>query len=343
MNAKLPHNTVDKKDIVLHIMEAIKKDPNHEFEVSSTDLAREYGVKGPTIDYHISRLIKEGVFEVSPKEGRYKRKIFIEPKGGYPKRVLNQLGIKQEKKKIEKPLINDMDKFREIVTSKIKDIPVDNEPIATSTDTVNASTISSDNAYIVEPKPNREENVQVAPKDAETPKVKEKSIKVEEETVSRFIPPELTLSDQINLFIEKSKSIESADMLISKPDKEILSVMTESIQQNLVYMKDLSNQLELMENLSILHQLIDERNKMIKEMEQIRTEHTELLKKMSADSKEVTIDPVRVRSMHQIIINTLDNYVELPNHALALQRKEFREQMTKEIADLANYIVGVDK
>lgn len=163
---------------------------------------------------------------------------------------------------------------------------------------------------------------------------------------SKVDPDEpLKLDDKIQSFLEKANSIEESTALLKKEDREILSVINETIQQNLVYLNDLSEQLSTVENKELIQHLIDERNKQQKEIENLREENKQLrasLQSQSRKQSKSSIDPNRIRFMQQRLVHTLDSYVELPNHALALQRKEFRSNMMKEIRDLVHYVLKLE-
>ena len=304
--ARQTSHSIDRNDIIDYIKEQIKNSPRREFEVSATDLAKVFGIQGPSMDYHLKRFLSEGTFVASKKKGKFGRKIFLLPEDNKPQTV-----------------VNNMEEFADLIKSQI-----DVEKLAEQ--------VKHDDDIPTE------ENTENQTNDVEqTPETQQPQ--QTEEPVEVIAPANLTLNDRIEKFLAESNSVPDASQLISKSDKEVLSVMAESIQQQQVYLKDLSHQLELMENLKLLHSLIDERNRMTEEVNQMREEHNALLATMSKNEEQVSVDPQRVRLMHQIIINTLDTYLELPNHALALQRKEFRNNIAKEISDLANYILGIEK
>lgn len=118
--------------------------------------------------------------------------------------------------------------------------------------------------------------------------------------------------------------------------------MNETIQQNIVYLKDLSEQLTTVENKQLIQHLIDDRNRMNKEVEKLQRELEETRKQSQQNLEKYEIDPNRVRFMQQMIFDTLDNYVNQPNHALALGRTNFRNKISKEINDLVKYTLHLE-
>lgn len=370
--AKQTSHSIDRNDIINYIKKEIKKSPRKEYEVSATDLAKKFGIQSPSMNYHLKRFIEEGIFITADRKGTYGRKIFLLPTKKKKKPIINDLDsftelvrskvdIKSLEEKVASEIVSEnkniiienTEKGRHIYI-KISNVPrkITHNFLYPNLKVLKFSSPGkSSNANFL--KDNKiEENIKNKLKEKpsnttiinktiilnEPDAIEDKSDEIKEAIVAG----ELTLNNRIEKFLNESKKIPNASQLISKSDKEILSVVAESIQQQQVYLKDLSNQLELMENLTLLHSMIDERNKMMEEMDQIRKEHISLLANFNEKSNQVSVDPQRVRIMHQIIINTLDTYLDSTNQSMALNRKEFRRNIVKEISDLANYLVGVD-
>lgn len=355
MNAKIPYKIIDRNELIEYITEEIEKNPNKEFELSVTDLGKKYDVQGPTMDYHIKKLLDDKVFEVSRKKGKYSRKILVMPGS--------------EQAVHDSPIINNMSSFKDLIQEKIKngELKIKSTTDSNDTDKVKKETVETidHNSKSVDdeledfldspiiPDELKEDSkgdigdiidIPILPGEL----VKEKSYEVEvldvgHHTQDKIEVPGLSLDHKIKRFLEESSKIPTANQLISRQDKEVISVMTESIQQHMVYLKDLMDTLKLVETLNMVRELIDERNKMLEEMQQMREEHRALISSIHSNGNQVNVDPQRVRLMHQIIINTVDTYLDQPNHALALNRVEFRNSITKEVGDLANYILGIEK
>lgn len=361
MNAKVPYNIVDRNDLIKYITEEIEKSPNKEFELSVTDLGKKYDVQGPTMDYHIKKLLEENVFVVADKKGKYSRKILVLP------------GSEQAQPKA--PVINNMSSFKDLIQQKIDsgELKINNNDIddeieeitpvdSTTQDKPSVGEILKSNVSLVKTDSSKDTyDEPLLPEEVEKVEVEEIENMYDEpllpeesknevqildkghHTVDRYEAPGLTLDNKIRRFLEESNKIPTANQLISRQDKEVISVMTESIQQHMVYLKDLMDTLKLVETLNMVRELIDERNKMLEEMQQMREEHRSLISSIQNDANQVSVDPQRVRLMHQIIINTVDTYLDQPNHSLALNRVDFRNSITKEVGDLANYILGIEK
>ena len=154
---------------------------------------------------------------------------------------------------------------------------------------------------------------------------------------------ELSLDDRIKAFLKEAELVHDAEALLKHEDKEILSVMNETIQQTSVYLKDLSEQLSTIQNKQLIQHLIDDRNRMQGQMEHLENELKDARIQINKTIEKYEVDPTRVRFMHQMIIATVDDYMNMPNHALALGRPEFRKKITKEVSDLVKYVLHLEK
>src|SRR5690606_2143475 len=75
----VPYRKVNRNSVLKEIKEMIKKSPEGEVEISSSELGDKFDVQAPTMDYHLGKLIEEGKLLLSPKRGRYNRKIYRLP------------------------------------------------------------------------------------------------------------------------------------------------------------------------------------------------------------------------------------------------------------------------
>lgn len=180
-----------------------------------------------------------------------------------------------------------------------------------------------------------------APKDSNVQEELELQPKEEKKPVIET--KELTLDERIQSFLEETGQVHDAEVLLKHEDKEILSVMNETIQQTSVYLKDLSEQLSTIKNKQLIQHLIDDRNRMQAQMEHLENELKEARAQINKTIEKYEIDPNRVRFMHQMIISTVDDYMNQPNHALALGRPTFRKKVSKEISDLVRYVLHLEK
>ena len=116
----------------------------------------------------------------------------------------------------------------------------------------------------------------------------------------------------------------------------------------MIYLKDLTEQLSTIQDKTLIQGLIEERNHNVDRIRALEEEVKGYVQTISQMQKQTiqqkpSIDPQRIRLMHQVIINTVDTFVELPNHAMALKRGEFRKQITEEISNLVKYALSIDK
>ncbi|TWJ96551.1 hypothetical protein CHCC20442_1511 [Bacillus licheniformis] len=154
---------------------------------------------------------------------------------------------------------------------------------------------------------------------------------------------ELTLDEKIEQFLKTSNQLPDAHMLLEHEDKEILAVMNETIQQNILYLQDLSQQLSTVQNKDLILALIDDKTRLEEKVKRLEEEVEIARNQAKQVEDQYEIDPKRVRFMQQVAISTLDDYLNQPNQSLALGRKDFRNKMTKEINDLANYVLRIEK
>ena len=119
--------------------------------------------------------------------------------------------------------------------------------------------------------------------------------------------------------------------------------MNETINQTTVYLKDLSEQLSTLQNKQLIQALIDERNRTQKQMERLEKEVEDARKVADQTIEKYEVDPNRVRFMHQLIISTVDTFINQPNHAMALGRNDFRNKVSKEVSDLVKYVLHLEE
>jgi DNA-binding transcriptional ArsR family regulator len=314
-----PQTKVNRNQVYELVSEQINKSKNKEAELSSAKLAEQFGVPSQTMDYHLNKLVEEGLLEVLDRRGRYNRRIYVLGKNA------------QEKPKTEVYQPNDMDAFKKRIKAALSQQKV-TQGIMDPALLVPQPELPKESPKKVEEEPKAEEpKTQYTEAIPDFPKQEELEVK------------DLTLDEQIERFIHASKNVASAEQLLNQEDKEILSVVNETIQQNIIYLKDLTEQLSTVQNKQLIQHLIDERNGTQKLIEKLQEENRILSQQSNENKGKYDIDPQRVRFMQQHIISTLDTYLELPNHSLALGRHEFRKNMTKEVSDLIKYVLNMEK
>lgn len=297
---------VNRTYIYEEIASLIEQSEAKELEISSTELADRFGVQAPTMDYHIAKLVEEGYLAIADQRGKYNRKIYR----------LTDKKIEEEVSPIsEEAIVN----FKSFLENHFKESK--KQGAAPVKEETKEPTL-------------KEAPVKVTPIPVVAPPAPKKEIDIP-------VQP-LSLDERIQQFLEEANQVHDASLLLKHEDREILSVMNETIHQTNVYLKDLSDQLSMVQNKSLIQHLIDERNEQKKEMDRL-TQLVEQYEKQEKKQTESKLDPTRVRFMQQLLISTIDDYVNRPNHAMALGRTEFRNKSTKEIKDLVNYVLGIDK
>lgn len=303
MNA-LPYRKVNRHHIYEEIKNMIQSNPEKEAEVSSSELADRFNVQAPTMDYHLNKLIDEGLLTLSPKRGRYNRKIY---------RLPSTPAQEKEEPKTEIVTPESAEKFKQFLEKHIKK--------------------TAPKEVFEQKEENVQETFDLDTEIKDSPKKEELVLEVKE----------LSLDQRITRFLEEANQVHDAHMLLKHEDKEVLSVMNETIQQTTVYLKDLSEQLSTIQNKQLIQHLIDDRNRMQQQMERLEQDVQEARSQVDQTIEKYEIEPNRVRFMHQLIISTVDDYVNLPNHALALGRAEFRTKASKEVSDLVKYVLHLEE
>ena len=74
------YRKINKDEFFSYMKKKILQNQDRKFEVSSTELADRFSVQGPTIDYHLSRLVEQGQLVLLEERGKYNRKIYTLPK-----------------------------------------------------------------------------------------------------------------------------------------------------------------------------------------------------------------------------------------------------------------------
>lgn len=349
-------NKVNRDDVYKEVAKEIELSPNGEAEISSSNLADKFGVQGPTMDYHLSVLVKNGALILSDKRGKYNKKIFKLPSNTNVIENKNDakadVHIPFQSKESQEKFNNFIEQYKKKTKAKNneaaevkeeqKDAVQENKAIEQQEDELIANNPGKYLTNVFTPVQTEEVEAPEEAKEVEVSEVKESA---PEHTVdaSSFEIKELTLDQKIERFLNKTNQVHNAEELLSHQDKEILSVMNETIQQNMVYLKDLSEQLTTVNNKQLIQHLIDDRNRLNSEVEKLQKELEEARNQSQQTVEKYEIDPNRVRFMQQMIFDTLDNYVNQQNHALALGRIPFRNKISKEVNDLVKYALRLEK
>ncbi|WAT23448.1 helix-turn-helix domain-containing protein (plasmid) [Bacillus halotolerans] len=328
----MPHRKINRDDVYKEIVNMIEQNDRREAEVSITDLANKFGIQGPTMDYHLAKLVEEGKLVVAPKRGKYKRKIYKIPsevKSG------NMSEEERQPTQVITPSESQesYDNYKDFLASLTGEF--DNPDQKDETEDLMEPQISEEEYQ--EEQNNTLENLENNDNDQEIQSQIKESIPLESDT------KELSLDEKIERFLKTSNQLPDAHMLLEHEDKEILAVMNETIQQNILYLQDLSQQLTTIQNKELIQHLIDERKRLEEQIKRLEDEVEVARSQAKQVEEQFEIDPQRIRFMQQLLISTLDDYLNQPNQSLALGRKDFRNKMTKEINDLVNYALKIEK
>ncbi|WP_218154806.1 hypothetical protein [Paenibacillus sp. UNC496MF] len=325
-------------------MEAlIKKSRNGEAEVSTSHLAEHFGVKGPSMEYHLKNLVEEGSLLLSDRRGAYNRKIYKLPGG----RAMN----------VQTPLSGDALKEQLI---KIKDQALG---IGSAAKTSEQEKPSSDlppvrRLHVVTPlhpekqgeQPAAQEQIWDEEQEKRLQKAREqldKEDREKEQLLRDLERREKTLEEKIDDFTERTRAVPQPQEMLTKDDREILAVMNESIQQNILYMKDLAQQLSTVETKAMVQHLIEDRNQNLEKIAKMEQELKDTYRRLNeaqqaqSNKESNAPDPGRIRMMQQLIAATVDQFVDSPNHTMALNKGEFRKNLNKDITSLIQYVLGI--
>lgn len=152
---------------------------------------------------------------------------------------------------------------------------------------------------------------------------------------------ELPLNEHIQQYLEKVNGTISSDEVLVKKDKEILSVTVETLQQTMVFVKDALDQLSTSKTKDLILRLVEDREANVKKINSLNKQINELKEELEMKPSESTLDPQRVRFMQQILLSTIDTYINQDNISLSLNRKDFKEKVFKEVKDLVDYALGI--
>ncbi|MCY8466438.1 helix-turn-helix domain-containing protein [Bacillus atrophaeus] len=325
----MPHRKINREDVYREIVKMIEQSDKKEAEVSITDLANKFGIKGPTMDYHLSMLVEEGKLEILPKRGKYKRKIYKIP------------GESKNNNKLEQE-----DQATQIITPSESTESYDNyqDFLASLKGKVENPISIDETEDLVEKEAYEEEFPHEDRGISEDKQIEHvEQYQPEEKMPLGMESKELTLDEKIEQFIKTSNQLPDAHMLLRHEDKEILAVMNETIRQNIIYLQDLSQQLSTIQNKELIQHLIDDRKRLEEQIKRLEDEVEVARNQAKQVEEQFEIDPQRIRFMHQLAISTLDDYLKQPNQSLALGRKEFRNKISKEISDIVNYALKIQK
>ncbi|CDQ41927.1 winged helix-turn-helix domain-containing protein [Virgibacillus salexigens] len=322
-------NRVDRSQVYDEVYKILESAPGNEKEISASELADIFDVQAATMDYHLKKLVENGELLLSDKRGRYNRKIYKLPTDSSKNKSDDSTNFSSK-----------MDQYKSMLQNKLKN----------KSFTSNLDKEKKEDKTTVEDESNDIEN-QVDYGTNKVVPIREEDEKQEESLDENYIDyydnsnynDDVSLDAKIENFLYQSRNVPTAEKLLNQQDREVLSVMNESIQQHIIYLKDLSEQLSTVQNKELIQQLIDERNDYLKEKDQMQNEIDILRNQLEHQKGNFDLDPKRIRLIQQNLFNVLDTYLDQPNHTLALGRKEFRKAMTTQINDAFRYILNLEK
>jgi DNA-binding transcriptional ArsR family regulator len=315
----LPKKRIDRNEVFNEVSKLIKQSPDKEIEISSSELADSFGVQAPSMDYHLKILVEEGKLSLSPKRGRYNRKIYRLPA---PANL-------QENHTTQTVTPEDSDQFKQFLDDYLTKSKHSQEELDFQEEKVEEKPTEIEE----ETNENQEKVIDQIPETETLPQIEEKPLQIKE----------LSLDERIEEFLNNANQVHDANVLLKHEDKEILSVMNETIHQTSIYLKDLSDQLSTIQNKELIQHLVDDRARMQSQIEKLEKEVDEARQQASQTKEQYEIDPNRVRFMQQMMIDTVDNYVNQANHSIALNRSSFRNKLSKELTDLVKYVLHLEK
>lgn len=350
----LQKRKIDRSQVLKEVSRLIQESNNGEIEISSSDLSDRFGVQAPTMDYHLNKLVEDGSLSISPKRGRYNRKIYRLPSGTKTETVQEehqtQVHIPFSSPESEEKYNDFINRYAQRKQTKKSDKEENHtqgellEPETTKEDAKPAPNKKAVSSASLEWKEEKITPDQSGPEDIEQDyeRTKNKYQPVQTGKLRAYMDQELTLDEEVQRFLEETNRVHDAEALLKHEDREILSVMNETINQTTVYLKDLSEQLSTVANKQLIQHLIDDRNRMQAKMERLEKDAEEARKQVNQTKEQYEIEPERIRFMQQLIISTVDDYVNQTNQSLALGRREFRNKVSKEVKDLVSYVLRLE-
>lgn len=358
----LQKRKVDRNQVYKEVSRLIKESKNGEVEISSSDLSDRFGVQAPTMDYHLNKLVVEGRLSISPKRGRYNRKIYRIPSKTKSNDQSDEV-IEEKQTQVHIPFSSpeSKSKYEEFLKSHAQHKQESEEQKEASEEQKQSNEVQEASRQYTAEKtesvssPDWDEYKRTSSIKEEDNEENVEEYLVEESSKSYLTMPaqsgksnlymdkELTLDEEVQRFLEETNRVHNAEALLKHEDREILSVMNETINQTTVYLKDLSEQLSTVANKQLIQHLIDDRNRMQAKMERLEKDAEEARSQVNQTKEKYEVSPDRVRFMQQMIISTVDDYVNQTNQSLALGRKDFRNKVSKEVRDLVKYVLHLEE
>ncbi len=297
---------VTPDEVYEYIRFLIERSPEKEVEIPISEMAQHFGVSPSTIDIRVNDLLEKEAFSVAPHRGLRNRRIFRMPDSRQAK-VFNPMNQSPDM----------IDRLKGAIPSSLRADPP-NVPEADLNDP---------------PAPKEDHNMPSEPAvvNPETKKFYEE-----------FEQREQTLDDQIKDFQSRVQA-SSAELILEREDREILSVATDSITQFGIFLRDILDQLSTVHDKRLIQGLIDDRNDRMNEIESLKQQNLILTTQLkeTKDSLGVRHDiENRGRAHIQQIIYMMDKFFEQPAQTIYLDRAKFKKELSSEMMMLFRILMG---
>lgn len=319
-----PQRKVDRDELLEYLKKQMDDVGN--IAVSPAGLAKQFDVATATMTHHLGVLTNEGKLVLTDMTGPHKKKIYRLGAAALPKqpKLINPL----ENQELLAQLMNNI---RGILPGQQPTEPAVDESIQTEEKKEEQLAVV-DESPVDDPEEvsdHEEETTQEEPS--------EESTELPDDEFGQAIAErEKSLDDQIREYQARRKS-SAAETILTKDDREILSIASESLNQFQIFFKDLTDQLSTIEDKKFIQSLLDERNRNLDEIQNLQRQITTLNQTVNqlSDQKGKDKDTEqRAKDIYQALLYILDTFVEQPAHAMYLNRMDFRKDVSDKIKEL---------
>ncbi|WDI05232.1 hypothetical protein PUW25_25830 (plasmid) [Paenibacillus urinalis] len=340
-----PQKKVDRDTLLEHLK--TMADDVGDIHVSPTVLGQEFEVSTASITHHLRVLSDEGKIVDTGRTGPHKKKIYR-----LSSSLMRESKVPQSK--LIYPTIND-ESFMQKIKDSVKHLNIPKSIISSESqiktnEHIDENTINQENYKNIEQDAPGEEEI-ISKNDFSISEISSNNKAEdssdnhdEDDSFNRsIIEREKSLDDQIREFQAKSRS-SSAQIMLEKDDREILSVAVESLNQIQMFFKDLTDQLSTIEEKKFIQALIEERNQNLQQIaelqNQISTMNDTINEMSSKKNKNGDIEQ-KAKNIYQSLLFIVDNFVDQPAHTMFLQKTEFRKDIGERVKEL--FLLAVRK
>jgi|GEM_PF-3038892 len=320
-----PQRKVDRDELFEYIKTHMDEVGN--IAISPSALAKEFNVATATMTHHLGVLTNQGKLVLTDMVGPQKKKVYRLGAAGLPKQA--KLINPEENQDLIAQLRQNLRNYLPSGTGQ----SAQNNEIKKEPDVVEEPPA---------PQPEQEKDhtadtqQQEAPQQEEVQEQSSSSPLDDKEFQQAIIEREKSLDDEIRDYEARRKS-SSAETILTKDDREILSIASESLLQFQIFFKDLTDQLSTVEDKRFIQSLLDERNRNLEEIQNLQSQVTTLSQAVNQITDQKGKDKEseqRAKDIYQALLYTIDTFVEQPAHAMYLNRTEFRKDIGDKIKEL---------